>query len=92
MMQFSTQTSKETNENETICHCNHLTDFGGGGPLPKVMDIDFTLAFSGFLDLPDNPVVFSVCVVLIGLFLVLVFWARRKDKKLDLKVGIDKRF
>ena len=26
------ETSKETNDNETVCYCDHLTDFGGGGP------------------------------------------------------------
>lgn len=77
----------ETNDNETVCHCNHLTDFGGGGPLPAVNEIDFGAAFAAFANLGDNPAVFSICIVLILLFFVLLFWARRKDKRLDLKVN-----
>ena len=75
-----------TNDNETVCHCNHLTDFGGGGPLPAVNRIDFGGAFDGFNNIGDNPVVFSICVCLILIFFLLLFWARRKDKKLDAKV------
>ena len=76
----------ETNDNETVCYCDHLTDFGGGGPLPAVNDIDFAAAFAGFADIGDNPVVFAVSMVLIALFFILMMWARRKDKILDLKV------
>ena len=36
---YCTQTTRETNNNETVCHCDHLTDFGGGGPLPKVFTL-----------------------------------------------------
>ena len=88
MIHTFSQTSRETNENETICYCNHLTDFGGGGPSPKAWDIDLADAFSGFLELENNPVVFSVCMILIGVFVLLMFWARRKDDKLHLKVCI----
>ena len=56
--------------------------------MPAVNDIDFGVAFRGFVNLSDNPVVFSICIVLIGLFILLIFWARRKDKILDEKVYI----
>ena len=81
------QTQYETNDNKTVCHCNHLTDFGGGGPLPAVNEIDFGKALAGFGNLGDNPAVFSICVVLILLFVGLLVWARRKDKRLDVKVS-----
>ena len=76
----------DTNDNETVCHCNHLTEFGGGGPLPAVNDIDFGKALAGFANLGDNPAVFTICMVLIILFGFLLLWARRKDKILDAKV------
>ena len=65
-----------------------LSDFGGGGPLAVPNDIDFGAAFSGFSHLDDNPTVFSVCVCLVLVFCALLVWARRKDKLMEVKVGL----
>ena len=78
----------ETNDNETVCYCNHLSDFGGGGPLAVPNDLDIGAAFEGFTHIDDNPTVFAVCLCLLLLFFVALFWARRRDKYLEIKVNI----
>ena len=64
-----------------------MSDFGGGGPLPDITDLDFGAALNGFKNLGDNPTVFSICVALVLLFCVLLVWARKKDERLDRKVN-----
>ncbi|XP_065658340.1 uncharacterized protein LOC100206152 isoform X5 [Hydra vulgaris] len=68
----------ETNSYQTVCHCDHLTDFGGGGPFSNAQPPDFG-ALKRF-DLASNPTVFSVVMAIIGLYLLLLVWARKKDK------------
>lgn len=80
------QASAETKDNETVCYCNHLTDFGGGGPLAEPQPIDFGAALSGFSNIGDNPTVFSVVMALIAVYIVGMIWARWMDKKDTLKV------
>lgn len=72
--------SRETKDNETVCYCNHLTDFGGGGPFKEPNPIDFSAAFAGFASLGDNPTVFSIVMVILLLYLIALLIARRKDK------------
>lgn len=71
----------ESKDNETVCYCDHLTDFGGGGPFAEPQPIDFGAAFSGFSNLGENPTVFAVVLSLIVLYFMMLVWARRKDKK-----------
>lgn len=73
--------SMESKDNETVCYCDHLTDFGGGGPFAEPQPIDFGAAFSGFSNLGENPTVFAVVLSLIVLYFMMLVWARRKDKK-----------
>ncbi|EDO38018.1 predicted protein, partial [Nematostella vectensis] len=71
----------------TICSCNHFTTFGSGffvAPNP----INFSEAFKGFSNLSDNPAVFSVVVSVIGLYIILVIFARRADNSDVRKVGV----
>ena len=74
------QVAPETTYFSTVCHCTHLTNFGGGflvAPNP----IDFSKALSGFGDIASNPVVFATVVTIFGLYFVGVIWARWRDKK-----------
>ena len=48
---------------------------------PAPNPIDFSTVFSGFANLDDNPLVFSVVLSLFGIYLLLLFWARREDRK-----------
>jgi len=77
------QVSNETRKDKVVCKCNHFTSFGSDffvAPNP----IDFDKVFSA--DVSDNPVVLSVVVGLFGLYLILVVFARRADKRDEKKV------
>ena len=49
--------------------------------------IDFSTVFLKFANLKDNAAVFSVVVSLIMLYVLLLIWAIRADKKDKDKVG-----
>ena len=48
--------------------------------------IDFDKAFAGFSNLSENPVAFSTVLSIFGVYLIMLFWARREDRKDLLKV------
>ena len=48
--------------------------------------IDFSEVWGKFANLGDNPVVFSVVLGTLILYVLLLVWARRKDKQDKLKV------
>ena len=76
---------EETNQSEVHCLCNHLTAFGGGffvAPNP----IDFNKVFQGLANIHDNPTVLAFVSSLLGLYILLVIWARRVDRKDATKV------
>ena len=50
--------------------------------------IDFSKAFAGFAKLSENPTAFSVVLSIFGIYLILLFWARREDRKDIERVGI----
>ncbi|XP_078682402.1 polycystin-1-like protein 2 [Branchiostoma floridae x Branchiostoma belcheri] len=63
----------------TVCLCNHLTGFGtSGGTEPN--RINFKTVFSKFLDLVNNYAVWTTMVVVMGMYFVMIYPARRKDK------------
>ena len=69
-----------TSTTSTFCMCWHLTSFGGGffvAPNP----IDFDKAFDGFSNLSDNFVVFATVLAIVGIYFILLIWARWADKK-----------
>ena len=72
---------------KTICETRHLTIFGGGGPFAKPNPIDFTKAFQGFANVGENPTVFAVVLSLFGVYLILLIWARWRDRKDSEKVS-----
>ena len=52
-----------------------------GGFFVAPNPIDFSKAFAGFTNLSENPVCFSVVLSIFGVYLILLFWARREDRK-----------
>ncbi|XP_071105701.1 polycystin-1-like [Haliotis cracherodii] len=69
----------ETNYNETVCYCNHLTTFGGGWAVaPNTIDWNFVFANADFY---KNPTIYITEMVICVLYLLAVVWARRKDRK-----------
>ncbi|XP_074662032.1 uncharacterized protein LOC141914676 [Tubulanus polymorphus] len=72
-----------TTSDSTQCKCTHLTTFGSSFtiPLPK---IDFS---GGFLNPNDNPVVFGTMVSLLCLYLILLIWAVKADRKDLVRAG-----
>ncbi|XP_065682979.1 polycystin family receptor for egg jelly isoform X2 [Hydra vulgaris] len=50
--------------------------------------IDFSKVFSGFLNLSNNPTAFSVVLSIFGIYLILLFWARREDRKDVERAGV----
>ena len=75
------QLSNQSTPDITYCECNHLTSFTSEFVVaPNVPD------FSVWADNPhtavlSNPAVVSFCLGVIGLYILLALWARRKDNK-----------
>ncbi|KAI8508634.1 hypothetical protein Bbelb_137330 [Branchiostoma belcheri] len=69
------------------CRCDHLTAFGSGFTFfiaPNKLNILDTLQN---LNLAENPVVIIAVSVLFGIYLLVVIWARRKDRQDSKKIG-----
>lgn len=60
------------------CLCNHLTAFGAGFAVPMNT---INLNNSAFTNLDSNPIVFATMVSMMCLYLLLLIWARKKDKR-----------
>ncbi|KAL9972511.1 hypothetical protein ACROYT_G018833 [Oculina patagonica] len=68
----------ETTSTEVQCLCNHLTSFAAQVFVePNV--IDFRKAMKGFVELSENPMVFTVVLSILGVYILLLIWARRRD-------------
>ncbi|XP_070567218.1 polycystin-1-like protein 2 [Ptychodera flava] len=62
---------------ETVCHCNHLTNFGVDSFFVPVNTIPWDeLSFSA---LHDNPLVMATVFAILGVYFVLLVYMRRKD-------------
>ena len=68
------------------CICNHLTVFGGQYFVPpnKVDVFNFSLVW----DLFRQPIVLIVVLCAWCIYIVLLLWARSKDKQHMTKVGV----
>ncbi|XP_077980091.1 polycystin-1-like protein 2 [Glandiceps talaboti] len=75
-----------TTMQSTQCLCNHLTSFASDFFIPP-NSIDFSTVFKKF-DVVNNAAVFSTVIALLGLYLLLLIWARRKDKLDVMKWGV----
>ena len=82
------QVGNLTTIRETQCLCNHLTSFGSDFVVPP-NTIDFNTVFSAEKFLESLPV-FTTVIVVILLYIGVMVWARREDKKDLIKVSIVK--
>ncbi|CAG0918125.1 unnamed protein product [Notodromas monacha] len=76
----------DANTTHTVCGCNHLTNFGSGFfVMPNTIDFDYVFANAGFL---DNLTIYCTLIVVTSLYIFLVVWARKKDKKDVEQLGV----
>lgn len=63
----------------TQCLCNHLTYFGSDFFIvPRTVNVEDTIKL--FLRVTSNPVGVSLLASLLGFYMLLFVWARRKDQ------------
>ncbi|XP_066289732.1 polycystin-1-like protein 2 [Branchiostoma lanceolatum] len=77
-----------TNTRITHCFCDHLTAFGSDFQFfvaPNSLNI--LQALQGFNNISENPAVVVTISVIVGIYILMVIWARWKDKKDVEKVG-----
>ncbi|XP_023225224.1 uncharacterized protein LOC111626157 [Centruroides sculpturatus] len=76
---------ENSNKAMTYCKCNHLTSFGGGFFVtPNTVDFAYVFANAGFA---DNVTIYMTIIVTLLLYIILLIWARRQDKKDTEKLG-----
>ncbi|XP_071961517.1 polycystin-1-like [Antedon mediterranea] len=76
----------ESNLSTTECFCNHLTSFASSWFVPPApLDFDYIFANAGFL---DNITIYCTTIAIYVIFVIIFIWARRKDKKDVLKLGV----
>lgn len=86
MNNFYSQVGNKTRIDQVHCLCTHLTSFGGGfiqAPNP----IDFDKVFEGFKNLSDNVAVLATIVTAFAIYILMVLWLRRMDKRDELIVS-----
>ncbi|XP_066299999.1 polycystin-1-like protein 2 [Branchiostoma lanceolatum] len=79
--------SLESTLTDTVCLCNHLTGFGAS-TRTEPNKINFKTVFTKFYELVNNYAVWTTMAVVTGLFVVLLYPARRKDRKDEQKWSI----
>ena len=81
------QVREMTTQDSIHCYCNHLSAFGGQllvAPTP----IDFDKVFTELAGVPDSGYIAVMIAVscVFGLYLLLLMWARKNDKRDLMKV------
>ncbi|XP_066275245.1 polycystin-1-like protein 2 [Branchiostoma lanceolatum] len=77
-----------TSESQTHCLCNHLTAFGSDFQFfvaPNSLNI--MEALKEFKNIRDNPAVVSTIGIIVGIYLILILWGRKKDMDDAKKMG-----
>uniref|UniRef100_A0A4X2LHG8 Polycystic kidney disease protein 1-like 2 n=1 Tax=Vombatus ursinus TaxID=29139 RepID=A0A4X2LHG8_VOMUR len=81
------QVGSQTTLYSTHCLCNHLTFFGSTFfVMPNIVDVSQTAELFGTF--VDNPVVVTTVGCLCVVYVMVAFWARRKDIQDNAKVKI----
>lgn len=76
---FTFQVGPETNVSLAQCICNHLTTFAGGWVvMPNTIDWNFVFSNADFM---KNPTLYATMITITVVYLVVVVWARRQDKR-----------
>ncbi|XP_035672975.1 polycystic kidney disease protein 1-like 2 [Branchiostoma floridae] len=77
-----------TSESQTHCFCNHLTAFGSDFQFfvaPNSLNI--MEALKEFKNIHDNPAVVSTISIIVGIYLLLILWGRKRDMDDTKKMG-----
>lgn len=80
-----TKVAEESEPDNTICQCNHLTTFGAGIKIP-INKIN--LKESAFTKLDENPVAFTFMLCCLCLYFLVIIWARKADQRDIVKVRL----
>ena len=83
---FPVQVSLETTRSEIVCMCSHMTSFAGGF-LVMPNKLDFKKDIAKFLTFWENPVGIIAVSVVLFLYIIIVIFARRKDRMDFLRVS-----
>ena len=79
--------STTTNKRDIKIRSNSLQTLGAG-LFPPPNTINFKAVFSNFAErLLDSPVVLAIMLTLVIIYIPLLIWMRRKDKRDQLKVA-----
>ncbi|XP_066985426.1 LOW QUALITY PROTEIN: polycystin-1-like protein 2 [Macrobrachium rosenbergii] len=69
----------------TTCEATHLTSFGSGFIVaPNTVDFNYVFANMGF---DDNLTIYITLIISITIFILMMVWARLKDRKDIMKLG-----
>ncbi len=75
-----------TNHNETECYSTHLTTFAGGFiVLPEPINWNYVFANNNF---NKNKTIYLTVIIISIIYLLLIIYARYKDKKDLEKLGV----
>ena len=74
-----------TNREQLECLCDHLTAFAGG-LLVMPNDLNLKEDIAMFLTFWENPVGIIAVSVVIGIYIIVLPFARRKDREDEVKV------
>ena len=76
----------QTNHNRTQCFSTHLTTFAGGfNVLPEPVNWQYVFANADFM---KNKTIYSTVICISAIYLILLVFARHKDKKDIEKLGV----
>lgn len=63
----------------TCCECSHLTSFGSGFFVaPNTIDFNYVFAHADFM---ANKSIYATLIVMFSVFIILLIYARWKDRK-----------
>ncbi|XP_078068077.1 polycystin-1-like protein 2 [Mustelus asterias] len=77
---YGCKVGPKSNQNRTQCLCNHFSLFSTSIlVLPNTVDVKDTVKL--FSQIKDNSVVVSLLAAIFGVYIILVIWARMKDRQ-----------
>ncbi|XP_072168355.1 uncharacterized protein [Diadema setosum] len=85
-LQDGCEVEASTDYSEQQCKCTHLTSFSSTWIVPPTpLDFDYIFANAGFR---QNLTMYITTIVIYVFFFIIFLWARRKDRKDLLKLGV----
>ena len=81
------QVHNQTSRHLTRCQCSHLTWFGADLFIPP-NKLDIKASIKKLAELHKHPALLATFCTIIGLYILAMIWARRKDRKDITKVWV----